>query len=97
MNIPQNGGWGGGTGLGNAADGDTGVGMVAHAVGCGMGLVVMGAVVGLFYAELVTLTRPLHVLSSTALVFTLVLLWLVVWFGIELALGWRKGLAPVRE
>lgn len=45
----------------------------------------------LFYPVLVAATRPLHLLSSTAIVFVLLFAWLSVWLGAELLVEWLVG------
>jgi hypothetical protein len=52
-------------------------------------LLVTTAVLSVAYPALVALTRPLHVLSSTALVFGVLSLWLWLWMGLELGWVWR--------
>jgi len=55
----------------------------------------MGAVAGPFYPALVSVTRPLRMLSSTAVVFVLVVVWLLVWLWLEVLLEWHKRRSPV--
>jgi hypothetical protein len=45
----------------------------------------------LLYPLLVSVTRPLQLLSSTAIVFALVFLWFLLWLAIEIAWEWRAG------
>jgi hypothetical protein len=52
-------------------------------------------VVALLYPTLVGVTRPLHLLSSTALLTIAVAIWIGTWFGLELAWEWRAGRLPV--
>lgn len=59
---------------------------------CGVtGLLITVAIISLFYPTLVAVTRPLQFLSSTAVVVILVMIWIVTWFGLELAWEWRAG------
>lgn len=69
----------------------TGVSVVEHAACCAAGLGAAVLCLVLFYPALVAATRPLHVLSSTAIVFALAWVWLLVWVGVELAWEWRAG------
>jgi hypothetical protein len=55
----------------------------------------MGAVAVPFYPVLVGVTRPLRLLSSTAVVVALVSVWLLVWLGLEVVLEWRRRRGPV--
>jgi protein-S-isoprenylcysteine O-methyltransferase Ste14 len=57
------------------------------------GLVVTGVLVVLVYPALVTVTDPLRMLSSTAIVFAVVLAWLLAWSAVELVWAWgsRRG------
>lgn len=65
------------------------VGTVEHCL-CGLaGFFVTAAMVALLYPTLVAVTRPLHVLSSTALVVILTTVWVVTWLGLELVWTWR--------
>jgi len=67
------------------------VGVVEHVL-CGLaGVLLTGALLLLFYPSLVALTQPLYVLSSTALVGAIAVLWLLLSFGAELAWEWRAG------
>ena len=68
---------------------------VEHIVSCVLGLVAMGAVAVPFYPVLVGATRPLRLLSSTAVVVALVSVWLLVWLGLEVVLEWRRRRGPV--
>ncbi len=61
-----------------------------YVVSCVLGLVAMGAVAVPFYPVLVSVTRPLRPLSSTAVVVALVSVWLLVWVGLGTLLEWRK-------
>ncbi|MDS0243682.1 hypothetical protein NDO74_20490 [Haloferax sp. S2CR25-2] len=56
-----------------------------------IGLGAVAAVLFLFYPLLLAVTRPLHLLSITALVFVLATVWLVVWLGSELVWEWQTG------
>ena len=69
----------------------TGISGVEYAACCAAGLAAAGAFLLLFYPALVAVTRPLHVLSSTAIVFVLAWVWIVVWVGVELAWEWHAG------
>jgi hypothetical protein len=51
----------------------------------------------LFYPVLVAVTRPLQLLSSTAIAFVLVFLWLLTWLAIEIVWEWRSGRISVTE
>lgn len=65
---------------------------------CGLvGLLATAVLALFFYSYLVALTRPLHLFASTALVFGLVLVWLVVWMTLELAWEWRTGRFATEE
>lgn len=65
------------------------VGAVDHCL-CGVAcFLVSVAIVAVLYPVLVPVIRPFHVLSSTALVLTLVILWLVVWLGLEAVREWQ--------
>lgn len=67
------------------------VGVVEHVL-CGLaGFLFTGALLVACYPLLVALTEPLYVLSSTALVAAVAVLWLLVSFGVELAWEWRAG------
>ena len=69
------------------------VGRVEH-YSCGAaGLLVTAASVFLVYPFLVALTRPLSVLSSTAVTVTFVVMWFVTWTVFECVLTWRSGRA----
>lgn len=68
---------------------------VEHVVSCALGLVAMAAVAVPLYPVLVGVTRPLRLLSSTAVVVALVAVWLLVWLGLEVFLEWRKRRDPV--
>jgi hypothetical protein len=47
--------------------------------------------VGLLYPTLVGVTRPLHLLSSTALLTIAATVWICTWFGLELVWEWQAG------
>lgn len=67
------------------------VGTVNHCL-CGIScLAVSVAVVAVLYPALTAVTRPLHLLSSTALVLILVVLWVLFWLGLEVARGQRAS------
>lgn len=67
------------------------VGTAEHCL-CGFtGFLITVAIAALHYPTLVALTRPLHLLSSTALTFILAAIWFVTWWGLELAWEWRAG------
>jgi hypothetical protein len=55
------------------------------------GFLATSVVALLFYPVLVAVTRPLHLLSSTAIVVVLMLVWALVWLGIEVLWEWRAG------
>lgn len=54
------------------------------------GLIVAGLLVGLVYPALVTVTGPLRMLSSTAIVFTIVFAWLLAWAAVEVVWAWSS-------
>ena len=57
---------------------------------CGVaGFLWTGAILALCYPALVTVTQPLYVLSSTALVAIATTTWLLTWLGVELVWAWR--------
>lgn len=58
---------------------------------CLTGLGVMSAIAVLFYPVLVAVTQPLQVLSSTAVVFVLISVWLLAWMGVVVIWEWRAG------
>lgn len=58
---------------------------------CVAGFLATSVVALLFYPVLVAVTRPLHLLSSTAIVVVLMLVWALVWLGIEVLWEWRAG------
>lgn len=64
---------------------------VEHGACCLAGLAATGLMALLVYPVLVAVTQPLQVLSSTAIVFVLVFLWLLSWLGIEIIWEWRAG------
>ncbi len=67
------------------------VGAVEHYL-CGViGLCCTGVVLALWYPALVAVTRPLYVLSSTAVVAVVTTLWLLTWLGVEFVWEWRAG------
>lgn len=68
-----------------------------HCACCVTGLVAVSLTALLVYPVLVAATRPLQLLSSTAIVFVLVFLWLLVWVAIEIAWEWRAGRIPVER
>lgn len=65
-----------------------------HCACCVLALVGVGAIGFVVYPGLVALTRPLHVLSSTAIVCALVVGWLLLWLGMEYVWEWRAGRLP---
>jgi len=54
-------------------------------------LAVVGALVLVGYPLLVVLTQPLRLLSSTAIAFALLSVWLLAWLAIEIVWEWRAG------
>jgi hypothetical protein len=67
------------------------VGAVEHYT-CGLvGLLATAVCVVLVYPALVSATRPLHLLSSVALVFIVVTAWVLVWLSFEVVWEWRAG------
>jgi uncharacterized protein YqhQ len=71
------------------------VGPIEH-YSCGLAGLLMTAAIGiLLYPTLVAVTRPLHLLSSTVLLFILITIWVVAWMVFELAWEWRAGRLPV--
>lgn len=72
-------------------DGWQTVGAVEH-YACGLaGLLATGVVAVLFYPALVSATRPLHLLSSVAIVFVILTAWVLVWLSLEFGWEWRAG------
>ena len=67
------------------------VGAVQHYACAVASLLATGLILLAGYSALVALTRPLHVLSSTALVFAVVSLWLLMWAALEVTWEWRAG------
>jgi hypothetical protein len=95
MYIPH-----GGRGARDERPGDTApVGApVVEYFACGLlGLVATSLLVLLFYPFLLAVTRPLQMLSSTAIVLLFVVLWTLVWLGIEIVWDWRTGRATSTE
>ncbi len=96
MNTPQRGGRGNQTtrNPSERTPQET-VGTVEHYL-CGLtgSLATMG-LVALFYPTLVAVTRPLHILSTTALVVILTTVWIGIWFALELAWEWRASRLPI--
>jgi hypothetical protein len=83
----------GGGGRGPVSDeaGVERVGRVEH-YSCGAaGLASAVVVVFLAYPLLLTFTRPLQLLSTTAIVFVFVVLWFVTWAAFEVAWEWNAG------
>jgi len=69
------------------------VGTAEHCL-CGLvGLLCTGVVLALYYPMLVTVTQPLYVLSSTALIAIITTLWLLTWLGAECVWEWRTARA----
>lgn len=69
------------------------IGIVEHSL-CGIaGLLCTGLVLALWYPALVTLTEPLYVLSSTALIAIAISVWLLTWLGVEFLREWRSARA----
>ena len=67
------------------------VGGVEH-FSCGVaGLAAAVTVVVLTYPLLLAVARPLHLLSTTAIVFVFVGLWLATWAAFEVAWEWNAG------
>ena len=62
---------------------------------CVTGLVVMCAIAVLFYPVLIAVTQPLQILSSTAVVFVLISVWLLAWVGVVAIWEWRAGRVAV--
>ena len=66
--------------------------------GCGLlGLIATSLLVPLFYPYLVAVTQPLKMLSSTVIVLVFVVMWTLVWLGIETVWGWRTGRPSASE
>lgn len=63
--------------------------LTEHCACCVLALLGVGGMAIVTYPALVGLTRPLHVLSSTAIVSTLVVGWLLLWFSMEVLWEWR--------
>ncbi|WP_225332733.1 hypothetical protein [Halomicrobium urmianum] len=62
---------------------------VGHCSCCLIGLAVAAVVAASTYPALVSLTRPLGMLSSTALLVVLIAIWLAIWSSTEIAWAWR--------
>ncbi len=62
---------------------------IGHCSCCLIGLAVAAVVAASLYPVLVAVTRPLGVLSSTALLVVLIAVWLAVWSSAEIAWAWR--------
>lgn len=62
---------------------------------CIAALLATGVFVVLFYPGLVALTRPLHPLSTTAIVIALVSMWLGILVGLAVVLEWRAVRFPL--
>ena len=72
-------------------DGNGTVGAVEH-YSCGLaGLLATAVAVVFLYPVLVSLTRPLHLLSTVTLVFIVITAWVLVWLTFELVWEWRSG------
>lgn len=74
-----------GTSGDNGGHVDTGVRVHVYVLTGVVGLVLTVTGGFVFYPALVDLTRPLHLLSTTALVFLLLVTWILVWSALELA------------
>lgn len=73
----------------SAADAE---GRALEYVVCGLvGLAATLVFFWLFYSLLVVGTRGLYLLSSTAIAFALVSMWLLVWIAAEVLWEWRAG------
>ena len=59
------------------------------------GFVVAVATGAIAYPLLIGATESLHLLSSTAIAFALLLLWFLAWLSIEIAWEWRAGRVAV--
>lgn len=64
---------------------------VAHGVCCAVGVATTVGLAALFYPELISAVDRLHVLSTTALVFLLLWVWIGVWAAAEMTWGWRTA------
>ena len=69
----------------------TTVGWTEHHTCAVGGLVLAIALSGLLYPVLVALTESFGVLSTTALVATVIVVWSLGWIGLELLWEWRAG------
>lgn len=67
------------------------VGAVEH-YSCGLaGLLATAVALVFVYPALVSMTRPLYLLSSVALVSIVVTAWVLAWLSFELVWEWRAG------
>ncbi|MEF8868077.1 MAG: hypothetical protein V5A85_06140 [Haloarculaceae archaeon] len=66
-------------------EGDVGTDTAVYALTGVLGLLLTAVGGFLFYPALVDLTRPLRLLSTTALVFILLACWILVWSVLEVA------------
>jgi len=69
----------------NGDHADTGVRVHVYVLTGVVGLLLTAAGGFVFYPALVDLTRPLHLLSTTALVFLLLVAWILLWSVLEVA------------
>ncbi|MFW5918116.1 MAG: hypothetical protein ACOCR0_01405 [Haloferacaceae archaeon] len=67
-----------------------GVGPIEHTCCCLVGILAAATVAVLLYPVLVAVTRPLGVLSSTALLYALLVVWIGIWSASAIAWSWRK-------
>lgn len=65
------------------------IGNLGHCSCCLIGLAVAAVVAVSLYPVLVAVTRPFGLLSSTALLVILVVVWLAGWWSFEIAWVWR--------
>ncbi len=92
MSTPHNGDVGNQTSHSSSEQALSGaVGTAEHCLRGVTGFLITGAVIAPLYPTLVAATRPLHLLSSTALVVILITVWMLTWFALEYVLELRAG------
>ena len=95
MYTSHGGGTNGGSGAFTEEAGTNAVGRVEHYTCGGAGLLVTATIVFLVYPLLVAFTRPLTLLSSTAVTVVFVLTWFTAWALFECVFEWRARRASV--
>ena len=80
----------------DGSNGPAGASTVTHTA-CGtVGFLTTGLLTLLFYPVLLSLVRPLHLLSSTAILLSLLLVRLSIWLVLEFVLELRPGALGLR-